>query len=825
MAKKKSEKKNIPQSKPALGGLNPENYKYYFPILAVIILVGVVILFADFLFSDDMLYGSDTIVAGIFFRHFYVDYFLSHWSVPLWNPYIYGGMPFIDAFHGDTYYPLSAYKFIGDFYRSLGLNLVLHIFLAGLFMYGAARQFGLSKVASTLSAVVYGFSGFLVSLVAPGHDGKIFVTTLFPLTMLFLDRAFHRKPILNFTLLGLVIGLIILSPHPQLSYYTLWALAFYGIFKLVLRFRETKAVGAVVKPGVLLSGAVALGLMISAVQFFPGYFYTTHYSPRADTKQGYEWATSWSLHAEEAAGQFVPEFAGVNAEEGGNRTYYWGKNAFKDNSEYAGVIGIFLALLAVIFARRKETWFFFGLGLFVFIYALGDTTPLFKLYFYLIPKVKALRAPGTIMFVFVFCVAILSGYGIQYLIDKSRELSDEKKKQLKIYLLAFPGVVLLLAFLFSIAGETLLSIWTSIFYSDIKTISLGQNFTKWNLALMNLGQIQTGFWIASILLIGSALAAFLYISRKAGVVVLLFIPLLGMIDGIRYNSKFVKTYDYRQEFSSNPLIDAVKKFPGYFRIANFPLMQGDQGMELRANFFPFFGIPVVTGYHGNQLRWYDDLLGGPSTRNKYNPNFLNLVGAKYIYMPGKAQLPPDYFGPDSLKIALTFGGGKIYENDNALPRAFLVNKYKVIEDRKDIYPELLEGKADMRKVVYLEEKPPPDIIPVDSGTMRAEIVSYDADSVLISIQTDQNAMLVLTDNYYPKWQAFVDGEKANIYRAYGTFRAVPVKAGNTSVLFKYDKSANAPYFWITFIGFLIVAAVLLFYLYKYYRERRVTEES
>ncbi|MCP4705954.1 MAG: YfhO family protein, partial [candidate division Zixibacteria bacterium] len=273
-------KQTNPSRKAEPLNFDPDKSKQYIPIYILILLIGVVILFSDFIFSDKMLKGSDTINAGIFFRHFYVEYFNNFGSVPVWNPYIFGGMPFVDAFHGDTYYPLSVLKFFGDFYRALGLNLVIHIFLAGIFMFFTAREFNLSKTAATVSGIAYAFAGYLVSLVAPGHDGKIFVTTLFPLTILFLERAFDRKPFLNFTLLGLVIGVIILSPHPQLSYYALWAIALYGLFRLVNIFLQTKSVIKVITPGSLLIYSVVIGLLISAIQFYPGYVYTTEYSPR-----------------------------------------------------------------------------------------------------------------------------------------------------------------------------------------------------------------------------------------------------------------------------------------------------------------------------------------------------------------------------------------------------------------------------------------------------------------------------------------------------------------------------------------------------------------
>ena len=95
-----------------------------------------------------MLYGSDTINAGVFLRSFYIYHFNQFGEIPKWNPYIFGGMPYVDAFNGDIFYPFSILKFFGSLTYMLGFNLFLHIFAAGMFMYFAARQFKLGKTAS-----------------------------------------------------------------------------------------------------------------------------------------------------------------------------------------------------------------------------------------------------------------------------------------------------------------------------------------------------------------------------------------------------------------------------------------------------------------------------------------------------------------------------------------------------------------------------------------------------------------------------------------------------------------------------------------------------
>ena len=46
-------------------------------------------------------------------------------------------------------------------------------------------------------------------------------------------------------------------------------------------------------------------------------------------------------------------------------------------------------------------------------------------------------------------------------------------------------------------------------------------------------------------------------------------------------------------------------------------------------------------------------------------------------------------------------------------------------------------------------------------------------------------MLVLTDLFYPGWQALVDGRPAQMYRADYAFRGVPVPGGTHVVEFRY----------------------------------------
>ncbi|HLG93921.1 MAG TPA: hypothetical protein VI546_03700, partial [candidate division Zixibacteria bacterium] len=323
-----AEKKNKPAPKKPVQATYWWKNERLFPWLPIgTYFALVIILFAEFVFSNQMLAGSDTLQAGIFFRSYLVEFFKSYGHVPQWNPYIFGGMPFVDAFHGDIFYPLSFLKFLMPLERALGWIQILHIFMAGCFMYACARRFGANYLGAFTSGLFYMLSTYLVSLVSPGHDGKIFVTALFPLALLFMEAALQEKPLLNALLMGGVLGLIWLTPHPQMSYFAHLALAFYAAYRIIEKIWIEKTWSWAVLRSAAIALGVVIGLGISAIQMWPGITYVNTYSPRAEDR-GYEWATSWSMHTEELVGQLIGGFSGMYT---AAEQSYWGRNPFKDN--------------------------------------------------------------------------------------------------------------------------------------------------------------------------------------------------------------------------------------------------------------------------------------------------------------------------------------------------------------------------------------------------------------------------------------------------------------------------------------------------------------
>jgi len=764
-------------------------------ILFACLFVVIIALFHEFVFSDEMLYGSDTIQAGVFFRSFYVDYVNEFGKVPVWNPYQFCGIPYIDGFHGDTYYPFSTLKFFINIYRALGWNLILHVFLAGITMFACARVFKRSQMGAALAAVSYMFAAYFVSQVAPGHDGKMFVTALFPLTIMLIELAFEKRMLMNFALLGLTIGIIILTPHPQMAYYVLWACAGYFVFKLIFYFLEKRSFTVLVKPVSLFVVAVVIGLAISAIHFYPGYTYVKKYSPRSDAKRGMDWAKSWSLHPEEAVSLIMPEFCGSSGE-GGNT--YWGRNYFKDNSEYAGVVPLMLAIVAVVMLRRRKTWFFMGMALFALIYALAGDTFFFYIFYYIIPNVKSTRAWSMIMFMFSFSVALLAAFGLDFIIEQSRKIKGQERRLLALSLYALPGIALLGALFFSLAPESAAGLYKSVFYSSItsqKAMVL-QNY---------LGDISTGFWITFLFLIIPALIVWFYIRRQLPVLALGLVIVFALVDSFRFDERFITTISQDRLFSSTPVDQYFKSQSGKFRVVNLTR----DSRILPYNHLPMFGVEEMTSYHGNQPRWYDNLLGGTALRNMTNRNLMDMTNTRYVLISPATGISPEQMEGAGFPFLTQLGRVSIHENQQANDRAIIVHDWVVEPDTTKLQELILSAEFNPAKQVGLFAEPPIEKLSDTAAVSDSVIINeYLNDYISLTTITDQPGILVLADNWYPAWKGFVDGNEVPVLMANAAFRGVPLSAGEHKVEFKYISETQRTGRILTWSALILVAGMV-----------------
>jgi hypothetical protein len=277
---------------------------------------------------------SDQYVAGYAFRSFGAEFFRAHHRIPEWNPYLFGGLPFIAAQHGDVFYPTAWLRWVLPVDTAMNLGFAVHLGIAGCTMYALLRALRTGWTGALVGGLGYELTGIVASLVKPGHDGKLFVSALAPLALLATLRAIRDRRWSGYGLLALTVGFCMLSPHYQMTYYLLVAC---GIWTLWLALwdpgrpeylRRRGAAWGVVG---LSFAAVLLGLAIAAIQIIPFLAYVP-YSPRGSggPSTGWEYATAFSMPPEEIVSTILPQFNGVLES-------YWGRNFFKLHTEFLGV--------------------------------------------------------------------------------------------------------------------------------------------------------------------------------------------------------------------------------------------------------------------------------------------------------------------------------------------------------------------------------------------------------------------------------------------------------------------------------------------------------
>src|SRR5581483_3905928 len=214
---------------------------------------------------------SDQYTAGYPFHAWSAEWWRRTGHVPLWNPELFGGLPFVAAGHGDIFYPTWLLRLLVPVTTAGNLSFALHYLLAGLFTYALLRRLGAGWTGAVVGGLAYELSGLIASYPSPGHDGKLFASTALPLAFLALVLALRERRWAGYPLLAVAVALALLG-HFQLAYYLLIAA---GLFALYLTFEEAPERRPAARAArlALALGAVLLGFGIAAIQILPFFGY------------------------------------------------------------------------------------------------------------------------------------------------------------------------------------------------------------------------------------------------------------------------------------------------------------------------------------------------------------------------------------------------------------------------------------------------------------------------------------------------------------------------------------------------------------------------
>ncbi len=193
----------------------------------------------------------------------------------------------------------------------------------------------------------------------------------------------------------------------------------------------------------------------------------------------------------------------------------------------------------------------------------------------------------------------------------------------------------------------------------------------------------------------------------------------------------------------------------------------------------------------------------------------SLLPGQRVHLRGMSLVDTDTGTSRSLSVDPAYrlahsGDVKVYEHLGALPRAFVAHKAQVVEDDETALAILSDPAFDPSQEVVLASG---EALAAVTGGQEAEInlISYEPEEILLEARLEAPGYLVLTDTFYPGWEASVDGQPAPIQRANLYFRAVPLTAGEHLVAFHYSPASVrvglgvALFAWI---AWLVAAAAL-----------------
>jgi hypothetical protein len=268
-----------------------------------------------------------------------------------------------------------------------------------------------------------------------------------------------------------------------------------------------------------------------------------------------------------------------------------------------------------------------------------------------------------------------------------------------------------------------------------------------------------------------------------------------------------------QPFDSDQLIfpqtSIMKNFP---KKENYQRIYGDDGAQLSL----YYHLPSIEGYdplssqrYGEFIAFANGILQEPNRSVVTLPNHaiytskeLTLLDVGYILQKNSDRgqswsFPFSQYLPGQFTSIYNDNYYQVYKNNIPIQHAFFAQNYKVRTNPKAILTTLFQPATHLTNTIILEQDPH---ISQGGVTGKAKITQYTADEITITAQTNKNALLFLSEVFYPGWKAYVDGKETKIYRADYTFRSIVVPAGYHTIVFRYEPLSFTVGCWLCLVG-------------------------
>lgn len=734
-------------------------------------------------------------------------------QLPLWDPYLRNGLPFLANPQTGVFYPPSLLLVAFGLDPGLTLFLLLHIAAAGAGYYLFLRALRLHPLACLLGGVAFALGGYAASLLNVLNNLQ--AAAWVPWILLGAVRVRLQPGRASWAGLLMGVTLAILGGELQIAALGV-CLGLAVLLALEVGAQGEAGAGAAtaeVSPAPaharllgagLLALATAGALCIAAVQLLP-----TAELLRESVRQAglpFEMASADSFHPASLFSvafprPFTPGEAVGGIADVGRMPWLL--------SAYAGIPVVLLACLGAGRERRRWTLFWCAAAISGILLALGSRSPVFRLAYEVLPPFRALRYPEKFLLLPALALPALAAGGLERVLAGRVPVAGTA---------AGVAVVAL-----SAAGSLL---W-----------------------MEGTGRAAPGTALAAAAGVTLVTAALL-LARRTGrldarpaALLLCALTTLDLGAAARAVNPSVPWRFYEKPWAAR-VLDREGADPRTFRVRSTPLAADMEQVTLvpRAQIFSnhyFFQQSLVPNL--GQLHGYLQQDGGAGIETRDTADLIDaLIGTDLPrgfrllrlmgvgYLVSAVPLPAEEVEEIATHADMP---ARVVRLRRTLPRAYVASRWEVVRDPGAALRRALEDGFPMGEAVVLDRAPggSPGVssgeafrsIRMDaaaagpaakagSGATPAALgrARWEPAALRVEVELAAPAVLVVTDSYYPGWHATVDGRRVPLLRANGYQRAVAVPAGRHNVALEYRPASFATGAAVSVASLIIVGAAL-----------------
>jgi hypothetical protein len=696
----------------------------------------------------------------------------THGEWPLLNPFMLCGDILAAAAQPAPYDPFNLVSLLIPLASSLTFSAAMTFFLAGFSAFAFARALGCRDVPSLIAAAGWMYCGvmafFLEWPIARSW-------ALLPLILFAVRMVVHERSWRGGAVMVLAFVLEIFAGHPETLLHVVALGALYGIFELWTNVGRASARPGGLKPALQSAGIafgaglVAFGLTaIFLLPFLEAAPQTAEHETRIGVYAHTPYPAMPEVTKRRLGNMFLPFYGGQP----------WHADAISSewdpDTARVGSVILALALVALVVApRRRQTWFFFVLAV-LCAWAGADALPVSRI-LHALPLFD-IAINHRFVYAAAFFLSILAAIGAEAWSGRLQP-AECRLKPAPTRLAA--AVVIIVAAALGIAA-------TIVSPSQLQ-LHLPVSLIRINV-------------LAELVPLGVIFVLLAARTAPRDALLITFALLLGqrMIE----DGGIYPTLPQSVFYPQIPTIAAVPKQNGEpFRIAgaHFSLIPDTAAL---------YGLEDVRGYEAmtnarlaaTYPAWCAPQPVSFNAIGELHKPFLSFLNVKYLFAP------PTTLPPHQWKLITEDKGGKLFENLEVLPRAFVPPRIRYEPSSTPILQQMYKA-TDFAGMAWIEAREYPSH-QISNGpgrvTMRRAKLGFDMDAAM-----DADGWIVISQTAWKGWRAYVDGRRVEMKYANHAFLGLFVTAGRHHIRLIYMPESFTRGRAISFVTLALVIVIPL----------------